>query len=385
MSFPNNILIGPFPPPASGQSISFRMLCEGFEEKKIPRYVIDISGGDIGRKDGAFSFNRLKHLIKPLLMSVMFLIYRKRNIYLTIAQSWNGFLRDFVFIFFASLGNYRIVVHLKGGNYKKFYETQANWKRQLILWTLQKTDSIIVLGKCLIDDFDFVPDYKNKIKVVLNGLPVKTTSNNLPKILSPERPIKLLFLSNLIESKGYLDVLESVNILVNEYNLDIQCDLCGEFLIADDSVLYDNPLKAKEDFNKRILDLGLKNNVHWLGTVSGEKKEKVLAESHFFILPTNYSNEGQPVSIIEALSYGCVVISTHYRTIPDMLEEGKSGIFVDYNNSQQIADSIKSMIDNSDQFTCLSKNAISVFEKKFKRESHLNSIIPIIVNDNKVR
>ena len=43
--------------------------------------------------------------------------------------------------------------------------------------------------------------------------------------------------------------------------------------------------------------------------------------------------EGQPVSIIEALAFKNIVISTKYRSIPDMIDENIEGFFVDYGPS----------------------------------------------------
>ena len=69
-----------------------------------------------------------------------------RNFYLTIAQSWNGFLRDLWFIALAKLGRHRIVLHLKGGSYDNFYDSLGNFRQWVVRKTLSGADCIIVLG-----------------------------------------------------------------------------------------------------------------------------------------------------------------------------------------------------------------------------------------------
>ena len=85
-----------------------------------------------------------------------------------------------------------------------------------------------------------------------------------------------------------------------------------------------------------VSDLSLSENVEYRGVVHGDEKIDLFSEASLFILPTNYNNEGQPVSIIEAISFGLPIISTQYRAIPDMLTEGLNGFFVDYSAPDHI-------------------------------------------------
>ena len=61
-------------------------------------------------------------------------------------------------------------------------------------------------------------------------------------------------------------------------------------------------------------------------TIAGDEKEKLYSEADIFLLPTYYLGEGQPISIIEALSYGLPVISTNFRGIPEQIKNNENGI-----------------------------------------------------------
>ncbi len=387
-----SILIGALPPPAVGQSLAFQMLCMGYQERGLPFKVIDIGGHDPDRRDGSFSFLRLAKLLKSFFQAATLLVKKKRNLYLTIAQSWNGFMRDLIFILLGWMGGHRLVLHLHGGNYKIFYTHQSSFRKCLIRWTLSKSDRILILGESLRSLFDFLPSYENKVSVVFNGIPmdeknIPKSAKQLPQASSLlqasqdcSAPIRILYLSNLIESKGYLYLLEAVRILVKEYRISLECHFCGRFLIASDSVLFHSPIKAEEDFLRRIREYGLEKEVLWKKTVLGEEKEKELQDAHFFVLPTHYNNEGQPLSIIEALAYGCVVISTEYRTIPEMLDYGKAGVLVPDANPEAIAQNVRQFLSQPEEFLSLSQRAMKQYQKYFTREAHVESLIQQICN-----
>ena len=245
-------------------------------------------------------------------------------------------------------------------------------------------DNILVLGENLRSMFDFEKQLQDKVHVVYNGLPFKLDDKyegkpkNLP--IEGKYPLKLLYLSNLIESKGYLDLLEAMNILVNHLHLRVECHFCGEFLSnpADDELVKSSSHGKKLFFNY-INKHNLEDNVFFHGSIRGEEKIKMLNDSHFFILPTNYNIEGQPVSIIEAIAYGCVVISTNYRAIPDLVIEGKTGYFVPYKDPGYMAELIYNLISDPIKYHYLSNESIKHFNKNFTQERHLERLIPFLM------
>ncbi|SVB81067.1 uncharacterized protein METZ01_LOCUS233921, partial [marine metagenome] len=44
--------------------------------------------------DGDFSWSRVCSLVSPLFQALPLLISRRTTVYMTIANSWNGFLKD---------------------------------------------------------------------------------------------------------------------------------------------------------------------------------------------------------------------------------------------------------------------------------------------------
>lgn len=376
-----SLLVGPLPPPIDGQSVAFKMLVEGFEERKYPFAVVNISPKSLVKNQGTFNLKRALEYGQIFGRFFFKLLKRNKVLYLTIAQSRVGFLRDLMMIFFAKVFRCRVICHIHGGNYDGFYEEQPRWLKKLISKTLRKVDKLIILGKGLETMFSFDPNLKAKINVVPNGLPSELqTLPKKGKALTGNEPVRLLFLSNLIESKGYLEVLEAVRILVDRYKLNVSCHFCGEFI---QNVTDDKRVQSAEDgkkiFRDFVLKHGLETNVRYLGVVSGEKKVEELRAAHFFILPTNYRFEGQPISIIEAMAYGCVLISTRYRAIPDLLQEGQNGYFVDYGDANGIAEHIRDLVSDPQRYHRMSNASIQIYQSKFTRNAYLEKLMKVIL------
>ena len=55
-----------------------------------------------------------------------------------------------------------------------------------------------------------------------------------------------------------------------------------------------------------------------------------------FVLLTRYPNEGQPISILEAMGNGMAIITTNHAGIPDIVKNGENGIVVKKNEIFQI-------------------------------------------------
>ena len=379
LSMPETILIGSLPPPITGQTIAFQMACEGFQERKLPSRVINLSGGEHTRPEGRFSLRRLVQLLKPFCKALI-LLFGQKNLYLSATQNWVGFLRDSIFILLATIGRQRIVIHFQGGNYDGFYASLSPLQQYVVRAFLKPVDTILILGKSLYGMFDFDPALRDKIQVVFNGLPYDIEELSLePKHLPPGELPKLLFLSNLIVSKGYLQVLEALHILVHDLRTDVECHFCGSFVLASDICPYSTPEEAEADFLHRIEKLGLGKHAFWHGPVDGKRKLRFLQESHFFLLPTRYAYEGQPISIIEALAFGLVVITTPYRTIPEMVEKGKVAELISFDQPEEIARVIESYIRDPGKFEAMSRASIDQYRKTFTREQHLNKLIPLIL------
>lgn len=365
------LLIGILPPPINGQALAFQSL---MNEMNVETLIFS----------GKRKSNTLIKIVKVvnflgLLFRLFFrLIFHKYVVYHTISQSKEGFFRDFLIVYISKILGSKVVVHIHGGNYDGFYTTQKPFIQKRIISMLSMTNSIIVLSKGLTKMFDFAPDLFSKIKIIQNGL-LWNVEENQPGIKTlptdSNSTIKIIFLSNLIESKGYLAVLEATSLLVNEYGYNVKTDFCGEFIQYKDAQKFVKISDAERYFYDFIDKNHLRNHVEYHGIIDIEKKKELLKEVHFFVLPTNYINEGQPISIIEAFASSSVVLTTDFRGISDMISNHQSGIFIKFNDPKEIAFEIHNLIQCPNEYQRISSNSYRNYQENFTKETHLKKLI----------
>lgn len=368
---------GPLPKGnVTGVGLAFELLVKGLKSSKIECSVVDATfRGDV-KNSGRFSFMRSFETI-VVILSVWYRLTRCNIYYATMSTSFSGFWRDYFTVFMASLLRRRIVLHLHGGGFEDFYLSQNKWMKKRIVNTLKSTTNIIVLGELLKNQFKCVGDdvYK-KLTVVPNGLTlgVEEPDYVVKKLPVDADVINLLYLSSLMQSKGYIDVLRALKSLMDvSTNQKYHLHLCGSFVKAkteSDAVIFD-----ESSLEKYLLDNKLNKLVTYHNQVLGNEKDEMFKLANIFILPTYYPWEGQPLSIIEALAYGVPVISTRHKGIPEEVIDGVNGILVNAKSPDDIIKAIGYIISDSNKYTSMSQAARIHYESNFRREVHLKNLI----------
>lgn len=368
------ILVGAMPPPIDGQSMAFQMLVDGLHAAGESVEVVDI-----GRPAERFARSPAGRVLDYSRAIVHFIGGLWRNpsarVYLTIAQSRAGFLRDCVFVCLARLSGRSIVVHVHGGNYRGFYEAQTPALRWLVRRVLRSTERILVLAESLRSMFDFDPSLASRVRVVPNGLPGEVPVYSPISPPAVGEPLRLLFLSNLIESKGYLESIAAVAEL-DRRGVLADLELCGEFRMNPSDDRRVTSLEQARALVEEVVRInGLESRVHLRGTVSGEVKRAQLARCHVLVLPTRYDNEGQPLSIIEAMAWGRPVVTTDYRGIPDLVEDGVNGFLLSEPSSDELASRLFRLATEPGLLESMGSAARARFDSHFSGAAHVRSMM----------
>lgn len=164
--------------------------------------------------------------------------------------------------------------------------------------------------------------------------------------------VRMVFLSNLLESKGIMDLLDALRLL-QQRGCKFVCDIVG----AETAEISIDRLN--EEICKRELD----KDVKYKGSMYGEDKQQELKEADIFVFPTYYSNECFPLVLLEAMAHGVPCVSTGEGAITDIIDDGKTGLIVKKNNPQDLADKIESLINDE----ALRKRMGAEGRKKFEQ------------------
>ncbi|MBM7567323.1 glycosyltransferase family 4 protein [Paenibacillus sacheonensis] len=312
-------LIGQFPPPVHGLSKALDTIIKsGYMNNKYELEHINI-------KDNKKFVGHLTQLNRSDAD-----IY-----YFTISHSKFGNLRDMIILWALLKKKKRVIIHYHGGRYKELYQSLNILQKQINRKLIDQTDIVIVLGNSLKGLFSDVID-AGKIRICENYIEDEALLDNFEFEIKINRlyqgDMEVLYLSNFIKSKGYQDVLQAANRLKNA---NVRFHFAGKFFEEQD----------KEEFMDYVKQHGLENNVLYHGVVMGEDKKKLFERCNIFVLPTYYPNEGQPISIIEAMGNGLSIITTNHAGIPDIVSS-RNGYIIDKQAPDQIASAIQELMNN---------------------------------------
>jgi glycosyltransferase involved in cell wall biosynthesis len=173
-----------------------------------------------------------------------------------------------------------------------------------------------------------------------------------PKQLTEKKSLQAGTLAAITRDKG-IDLLPSVASQLRSSGIECVFHIGGAI--------------HNEDYYRDVLEsakrLGVEDMLIFYGLVP---KEVILDKVDVFVLPSRY--EGQPISIIEAMSWGIPVVATDVAGVPDMIRNGIEGFVVPPGNSMAIAEAIKNIAVDPDLYTTMARNARERFEKMYTKE-----------------
>jgi len=144
---------------------------------------------------------------------------------------------------------------------------------------------------------------------------------------NPTAPYRLVTVARLVPKKGLPTVYRALHRL-QQAGADFQHTLIGE---GDD----------RDKILTLIRDLGLSGSCKWVGTLAHEDVLDYYRHSDLFVLgceqATNGDQDGIPNVFVESLAMGLPVVGTRLSAIPELIEDGKTGLLVQPGNDAEMA------------------------------------------------
>lgn len=296
-----------------------------------------------------------------LYLLYIFMFHRQKANLLYLHMSYKGsFTRKYLIYKLAAAFGKKVIVHLHGSEFWQYYEAANHARKQRICELFEGSEKVIVLGDYWYHRIHSIAP-KASIEVIRNAvtIPEETAAWN-------DKNIQLLYLGVLIPRKGVKDLIDAMGILnerrmIRFKNLKLVIGGTGEAMTA-----LQQQCKAQQ----------LEEFVDFVGWVDGDGKNRLLQSSQCLILPSY--NEGLPVAILEALSYGVPVVSTDVGSIREAVLEGVNGHLVSKHAPQEIADAISDIIASEDGWRHYSHQARNLAEQKFNETLFFEKVKAII-------
>ncbi len=180
-----------------------------------------------------------------------------------------------------------------------------------------------------------------------------------------QRPLVVLYLGNLIDSKGYAVVMEAAR-LAEARSLNFKFVIAGA-----------KTNMGSIDADGFIRQHGLRN-LAYLGAVEGGKKHDLLAGADVLALPTRYPVEGQPIVILEAMHYGLAVLTTRVGCIPDVVADGRNGLFIEPDDPEGLLRMIELLSADPALRSRISRENMRVARERYTSASHADALLRVL-------
>jgi len=351
------------PPPVHGssivgQSIKNSSKINNYFECRFINLLLSRTIDDTG-KAGFFKIMRFIGVWTKLLIE----IFKKKPdlCYLALTTTGVAFYKDVLLVALLRIAQVKRIYHLHNKGISQQHYNKIN--KFLYGFIFNGADVILLSNALYYDIKSFVPE--SRVSICPNGIE-DAFPDFVPRNIEIESKIKIIFLSNLIESKGVFVLLDACSLL-QQKNIDFECDFIG----AEGNVTI-------SEFNKKVNQHQLNSKVHFLGKKYGNEKNNILQNADIFAFPSYYSNECFPLVLLEAMSAGLPVVSTFEGGIPDIVQVGITGFLVPKRDSIALSIQLEQLILSPQLRFKMGDAARKKFESEYKLETFERRLIEIL-------
>lgn len=277
-------------------------------------------------------------------------------IYFSFSPKGYSFYRDALYVFLIKLYKKKLVIHLHGQGVKA--NTNNRSLKKKLYHLVFKNLYVICLSEKLVNDIEDV--YKSKPFIVPNGIEQLASVRdqithdiiNVPQILC---------LSNYMQDKGILDLIDALKILNNKGYI-FNARLVGA------------PIDLTTDFlQNQINNQNLSDCVEIVGPLYARDKTNELEKADIFVFPSR--NEAFPLVILEAMQSGLPIVSTCEGGISDMIIDNETGFLVEKENPQIFADKLAILLRDKDLRIKMGEKGLQRFTENYTLEKFETNMV----------
>lgn len=309
------IFIGPLPPPIHGFSFVNACMLSRLE-RRAPVFLL---------QRGNITSLKLLYSLRGLFGG------RFVSAYIGLSGGYGQVIDCFLVL---CLRLFRVPVYLHHHSFN--YINEASRFSLLIFYLLRKCNHIALCERMA---SGLMRNYRisgANIKILSNAcfLPLPAAVKERGSISLVGSGLRVGFLSNITEEKGIFDFLEVMQVLMAA-RLPVQAYVAGP---VDESI--------SGRFFSQLAEM---SSVSYLGPVYNEDKQRFYENIDVLVFPTKYVNEAEPVTLLEAMSHGLLVISRARGCIRGMTE-GIGYVFSDENFVDQTVDLLRRLSTGQESY-----------------------------------
>lgn len=324
-------LVGPLPIKGEiigGTKVSFRELVNELNvDEKFQVHVVNSSRKTVGS-------DRLSQAVREL-----FTIWRVVKSIWTLAPRtdvvmWNvspaGAIKSGIFVrALCRIRRRPLVIRFFGGDLDVVYRRQSAVGRWVIDRWLFKADTILLQTR------ELVRWARTRTDTRVAWYP--TTRNvGTRRSALPAHCTRFIFVGQLRLEKGLREIVAA--------GRGLPCNI--EITLAGPEMGHLNIDRHQET-----------NRINFIGAIKPCDIPATIASHHALLFPSYYAGEGYPGAVIEAFQLGVPVIASKWRALPEIVEDGVSGLLVEPGDANDLACAMMRIHDDQELFRNLQYGA----------------------------
>lgn len=202
-------------------------------------------------------------------------------------------------------------------------------------------------------------DALQEMMIIENGVDTETFR---PKMEGKSySPVVFLSTSRLTPRKGIHHLIEAFALAVKHATVPLKLQLIGEG-------------EQKESLEARVKELGITEQVEFLGRVEHYLLPQFYQQAHVFVLPSK--NEGMSNAALEALASGLPLVVSGTGGMQELVTDGANGLFIDPELTAPFAEALLSLAQN--------QGSLIAFGQESRRRAELRGWDKVAENFRKI-
>lgn len=347
------LVVGQTPPPFGGQAVMIRALLNGTYDDLEFKHVRLAFSADMDSV-GKFKVKKIWILFATILQILWARVSTgaKTIYYPPSGPEKVPVIRDIILLNCVRWAFSKTVFHFHAGGVSGFRNELSGVLRYLFDRAYCKPDLAIRTSELNPDDGAGFGAKKSV--VVYNGL-----EDEIGSVLSSveNKKVQLLFVGVLIPSKGVMVLMEVCGLLVQN-GFDLEIKVMGRF----------GSQEFEKELKNRIQDLGLTEIVEFVGVKSGNDKFKYFASCDIFCFPSYFESESFGLVCAEAMMFSKPIVSTNWRGIPTVVQNGVNGYLVPIKDPIAFANKVEALIKDPQKRQKMGEAGRRIYEECFTIE-----------------
>tara|TARA_B110000208_G_scaffold191142_1_gene257030 strand:- start:5972 stop:7129 length:1158 start_codon:yes stop_codon:yes gene_type:complete len=371
----------------SGQAAATELIINGFRSQSKQIEVISTPQLDRSKQASLLKIyvGYLYSLIKCWLSAFGYRFCKLEAIHLTLGQTPVAIVRDGVSLmlcsFFRSKSDCIRGAALNGSVFTAW--SSSCIEARLFRLVIGRCHFVTCLGAQHRDALISLGIPKTKVQVVPNVCEYDGVDHKFvdAKHAEVDRPVRLLYLSSLIDTKGFPEYLEALHSLSFENKFKLHATLCGPITMSQYSDRFTSAAEARKWIVQIIKSINSSASVHvdWVEGAVGAQKRKLFEKAHIFVLPTRYKVEAQPLAVIEAMAFGCAIVTSDVGELPSTVDSN-SAIILSDPDSEKVRFGLDSLCADPTFRRRLAHGALDRFLQDFNRKAYLQRWTELLFN-----